>query len=87
MQTHAYIEKIREEILKEIEKAEKSVYIAEAWLTDERLFDVLVSKATAGIPVKLILMNDEINNNCGIDFNFEKHRFLRKHKIIFEVVN
>ena len=40
-----------------------------AWFTDDRLFDALVSKAASGVPVELILMNDEINNNCGIDFN------------------
>ena len=69
MQTQAYFENIQQEILKELEKAQQSIYIAVAWFTDNRLFDMLLSKAASGIPVELILMNDEINNNCGIDFN------------------
>jgi hypothetical protein len=70
MQTQAYFENIQEEILNELSKTQESVIIAVAWFTDTLLFESLCRLASKGIKVQLLIMNDEINNSSGI--NFEK---------------
>ena len=69
MQTQAYFEEIQKHILHEIEKAISSIQIAVAWFTDMKLFSALCNKAKSGVPVELMLMNDEINNTCGINYD------------------
>jgi phosphatidylserine/phosphatidylglycerophosphate/cardiolipin synthase-like enzyme len=69
MQTQAYFEEIQQHILHEIEPAKSSIQIAVAWFTDEKLFSALCAKAKSGIAVELMLMNDEINNSSGINYD------------------
>ena len=69
MEPIACFENIHEKIIEELNDAKKSILIAVAWLTDEELFDVLCEKAKHGTKVELIIIDDEINNNCGIDFD------------------
>lgn len=65
---------IKGEILKEIEKAQFSIYVAVAWFTDEDLFNLLCKKAAHCIAVQVILHNDlkEVNSinfsKNGLDF-------------------
>jgi len=68
MKTQAYFEKIHEVIKGEINKANKSLYIAIAWFTDDELFELLVEKANKGIIVELIILDDEINNQSRINY-------------------
>lgn len=68
MKTQAYFENIKEEIIKEINLAEISIKVAVAWLTDNELFALLCQKADKGVKVELILMDDRINQNSGIDY-------------------
>ena len=69
MQTEAVFENIAERIQKEISKAQSSIFVAVAWFTNKRLFNELVNKAKNGCVVSLIISNDAINLNSGIDFN------------------
>ena len=69
MQTQAYFEDIQHYIKKELNKASQSICIAVAWFTDAELFNILYEKATSGISVELIIMDDAINRRSGIDFN------------------
>jgi len=69
MQTEAIFENIAERIQQEISKAQKSVFVAVAWFTNKKLFNELVNKARNGCSVSLIISNDSININSGIDFN------------------
>jgi hypothetical protein len=69
MQTEAVFENIAERIQQEISKAQKSVFVAVAWFTNRNLFNELVNKARNGCTVSLIISNDAINLNSGIDFN------------------
>jgi hypothetical protein len=62
MITQAYFENIQDEILKEIRKAQKNIYVAVAWLTDKVIFHELCDKAKSGVEVELMLVNDTINN-------------------------
>jgi hypothetical protein len=68
MQTEAVFENIAERIQQEISKAQKSVFIAVAWFTNKKLFNELINKAKSGCTISLIISNDNINLNSGIDF-------------------
>jgi len=68
MQTQAYFENIQEQIKQELSKAKRSVVIAVAWFTDKELFGLICRLANQGINVQLLLMNDDINNQCGITY-------------------
>ena len=68
MQSEAVFDNIAERIFQEINKAQKSIFIAVAWFTNKNLFDELVKKARNGTTVSLIISNDNINLNSSIDF-------------------
>jgi hypothetical protein len=68
MQTEAIFENIASRIQEEIQKAQKSIYIAVAWFTNRNIFEKLVIKAHQGCAIHIIISNDEINNNSSIDF-------------------
>ena len=67
----AYFENIRQNILDEINKAEKEIKVAVCWFTNQQLFDALCKKRSDGISVELIILNDFINNReDGLDFQY-----------------
>jgi len=68
MQTEAVFENIAERIRLEIQKAQKSIFIAVAWFTNKNLFNELIIKAKNGCTVSLIISNDAINLNSAINF-------------------
>lgn len=69
MQTEALFSNIADRISTELSQAERSIYIAVAWLTNRDLFNILVDKAKSGVTVQLLLSNDEINQNSSLDFS------------------
>lgn len=69
MQTEAVFENIAEKIHHELNKAQKSIFIAVAWFTNKFLFNELIEKARNGCTVLLIISNDKINHNSSIDFD------------------
>lgn len=69
MNIKSHFENIRERIIEELEKANTSIFIAVAWFTDKKLFDVLCQKASLGVKVELIAIKDDINTSSSIDFN------------------
>lgn len=76
----AHFSNIRSEILKEIYSAEKSLKIAVAWFTNNELFEALLLKCKAKIPVELIIINDSINlRQFGLDFNL----FINEGGVLF----
>ena len=81
MQTEAVFENIAERIQQEINKAQKSIFIAVAWFTNKNLYNELVNKAKAGCRVYLIISNDDINNNSSIDFERLKTSSSKVYKI------
>ncbi|NQX38834.1 PLD-like domain-containing protein [Pedobacter steynii] len=68
METHAYFTDIRVHILAELETAKVSIYVAVAWFTDARLFNVICKKATEGIDVQLIIVDDHINSSSSLRY-------------------
>jgi hypothetical protein len=52
-----------------LKTAKDSIFVAVAWFTDAKLFDILCQKATNGLDVQLIVMDDDITRNCSIDYS------------------
>ena len=69
METIAYFSNIRSHIQTELKTSKDSIFVAVAWFTDAKLFDILCQKAINGLDVQLIVMDDDITRNCSIDYN------------------
>jgi len=69
LETIAYFSNIRSHIQTELKTAKDSIFVAVAWFTDAKLFDILCQKATNGLDVQLIVMDDDITRNCSIDYS------------------
>ena len=67
--TEVVFEDIEQRILKEIENAHYSIFVSVAWFTNKRLFNALLEKARANCYVSIIIQLDEINSQCGLDYN------------------
>jgi hypothetical protein len=60
---------IRSKLLKELNEAKKTIFVAVAWFTNDDLFGMLCMKLKQGIKVELIIINDYINNwEFGLPF-------------------
>jgi len=65
----AHFQNIRKSIIREIEKASKSIKVAVYWFTNHELFDLLYQKQLNGVECELIIHNDYINNrDTGLPF-------------------
>lgn len=70
MSNQAHFEEIQKHIIKELEKATDSVYIAVAWFTDPVLLFQLEKLVSSGIKIIIILMDDEINKSVyGLNYS------------------
>ena len=69
MKSQAYFEKIHKQIEIRLQESQTSIRLAVAWLTDQKLFDIICEKAKNGIKVELIIANHEINQDSSIDFS------------------
>ena len=72
MQTEAVFENIAERIVLEIHKAQNSIFIAVAWFTNRKIFNVLLRKAKEGCQINLMYSADHINENSSINFDLLK---------------
>jgi phosphatidylserine/phosphatidylglycerophosphate/cardiolipin synthase-like enzyme len=71
----AYFEKIREQILSELKKADFTIWIAMAWFTDPILFNYLLTKKEQGLNIQIIVNDDDINNSSDLDYSqFETYK-------------
>ena len=52
------------------------VIFAVAWFTNQKLFNQLVAKKNQGVNVQLIILDDEINDSSGLNYEqeFATHR-------------
>lgn len=76
----AHFDNIQQQIIDHIELARFTVWIAVAWFTDKKIFQHLVKKSQQGINVQLIIVDDTINQKCGLNYEqyFETYR-ISKH--------
>lgn len=68
MITQAYFKNIRSHITKELQGSNNSIYAAIAWFTDSKLFKILCDKASQGLDVQLIVVDDFITRGCNINY-------------------
>lgn len=59
----AYFSNIQNVIMNELDRAQCSIKIAVAWLTNAALLDCITQKSKDGVHVDIVMNNDEINNN------------------------
>lgn len=69
MKSEIYFDEIKNHILTEIKKAKEFIFVAVSWFTDDELFKAIVDKAINGVKVELLINNDDINMNSGINFS------------------
>ncbi len=75
MDTSVYFEKISEEISKHLEAATHEIVIAVAWFTDASLFNILRRKASTGVTINLLYLDDKINNKASFNISqLEAHK-------------
>ena len=68
MSTTTHFANIQSVIIKQLLKAESQILVVMAWLTESRIYDVLCLKAQNLVDVQIIIVNDEINQMSGIDY-------------------
>lgn len=67
--TKAYFSEIEKIILANLQKATGEIKVAVAWITNRRLFDVLIAQRNAGKSVEIIIADDRMNfSNPNINF-------------------
>lgn len=67
IKNNAVFERIQNEILSTLNKAQLSIHVAVAWFTNERLYNKLLEKNNEGLDVRIIINNDGVNKTNGID--------------------
>ncbi len=63
-----HFEDIQEKIARKLLDAKNQILVAVAWLTDEKLFNILCTQAENLVDVQVLILKDEINMNCNIDY-------------------
>lgn len=81
MHTEAIFENIANRIVEEIQKANKSIYIAVAWFTNKIIFEQLLLKAKNGCSIHIIISNDNININSAINYELIEEANGKVYKI------
>jgi phosphatidylserine/phosphatidylglycerophosphate/cardiolipin synthase-like enzyme len=69
VQNEAHFIHIQNQILTALDKARVSIRLAMAWFTNVILFNKLIEKQNQGIDVQLLIYDDYINVNYGVDFS------------------
>jgi phosphatidylserine/phosphatidylglycerophosphate/cardiolipin synthase-like enzyme len=73
-----HFEEIQSQIIEQIRLAKYSIWLAVAWLTDKELLRELYKKRQDGVNVRMIILDDEINNKYGIEY--EKFFEIKRYK-------
>jgi len=65
----ACFDSIEKKLLQKVASANKRIYVAVAWFTNQSLFDALINVLKKGVVVKVIVLDDLLNRNeFGLDF-------------------
>jgi phosphatidylserine/phosphatidylglycerophosphate/cardiolipin synthase-like enzyme len=64
----AHFGNIRDVLIEKLKSARYDVYIAVAWITDENYEKIILNLLENGVSVNIILVDDEINEDSGIDW-------------------
>lgn len=76
IEVEIHFEDIQSQIIEQIRLAKFSIWVAVAWFTDKILMRELFNKKQAGINIRVVVLNDDINKNYGFDYEkyFETKR-------------
>jgi phosphatidylserine/phosphatidylglycerophosphate/cardiolipin synthase-like enzyme len=66
--SEVHFEELRQLLINEISKAKYLIWVAVAWFTDKELFKILEKKRVEGLSIQVLILDDEINTNSGIEF-------------------
>ncbi|MDP1813706.1 MAG: phospholipase D-like domain-containing protein [Leadbetterella sp.] len=66
-----HFKNLKKVLLSEIETAEKSLFVAVAWFTDQDILNLLIAKRKQGLKVVLVISNDDNNFIRTYSLNFE----------------
>lgn len=66
-----HFDEIQEQIIEELNAAKYTIWIAMAWFTNEKLYNVLVEKKKQGINIQIILDDNERNRRASFDLSRE----------------
>lgn len=67
IENHVVFDKIQDDILSNLDKAQVSIIVAVAWFTNQTLANKLIDKFNQGIPVEVIIYKDGVNTNHGVN--------------------
>jgi phosphatidylserine/phosphatidylglycerophosphate/cardiolipin synthase-like enzyme len=68
VEVEIHFEEIQAQIIEQIRNAKFSIWVAVAWFTDKELAKELHLKKQAGLNVRIIVLDDEINQKHGFDY-------------------
>ncbi|MBL4576545.1 MAG: hypothetical protein JKY51_10710 [Opitutaceae bacterium] len=76
VEVEIHFEDIQTQIIEQIRNAKFSIWIAVAWFTDKVLMTELYNKQKEGVNIRLIVIDDEINEKYGFKYEniFETKR-------------
>ena len=71
----AYFNDIEKQIVSFVDSANKRIYVAVAWFTNQTLFDCLIRALNRNVDVKVLVLNDILNRSeFGLDFGVLESR-------------
>ena len=74
----AYFQKIEAQVIKEIDKAVVSIWIAMAWFTNERIYAKLKEKQSEDVDIRMLIYYDAINKKHGVNVKEFNTTFVKK---------
>jgi phosphatidylserine/phosphatidylglycerophosphate/cardiolipin synthase-like enzyme len=80
---------LQTQIIEALKEAKYTIWVAVAWFTDSVLFDLLKKKKAEGVNVQVIMDDDDINRQSGLDFEeyFETYRIPSFGKYFTNIVH
>jgi phosphatidylserine/phosphatidylglycerophosphate/cardiolipin synthase-like enzyme len=67
MPIQAYFENIQRVLIENLEKAQTSLYVAVAWLTDKEIIRTLAQKAGEQVRIQVLITDDDINRQTDFE--------------------
>lgn len=73
----AHFAAIEQEVLRALDEAKLMIWIAMAWFTNDSIYQKLLQKKAEGVKVILLIFNDGVNRQHGVDLSPFDHKLVR----------
>ena len=84
----ATFKQIQNKLISELEKSKYIIMAAVAWITDDKVYEVLKRKKDSGVTVKLIICDDDTNKNSGLNYDiFETYRMPKYGRLNYNIMH